>query len=106
MSRFITTARIPLHIIDLVKDVENDEERMLENIALKEALEKLSPRERYILIARFSRENTDGGSSKGWNFTSPDIQDRKSCFTFYPPALQGTGDGCSKRKNIELFSSR
>ena len=48
----------PLHIIDLVKDVENDEERMLENIALKEALEKLSPRERYILIARFFQGKT------------------------------------------------
>lgn len=48
----------PLHIIDLVKDVENDEERMLENIALREALEKLSPRERYILIARFFQGKT------------------------------------------------
>ncbi|MDO9534141.1 MAG: SigB/SigF/SigG family RNA polymerase sigma factor [Bacillota bacterium] len=48
----------PLHIIDLLKDVDNDDERWLETIALKEALEKLSPRERYILIARFFQGKT------------------------------------------------
>jgi len=48
----------PLHIIDLLKDVENDDERWLETIALKEALGKLSPRERYILIARFFQGKT------------------------------------------------
>lgn len=48
----------PLHIIDLLKDAKNDEERMLETISLKEALEKLDPRERYILIARFFQGKT------------------------------------------------
>ena len=48
----------PLQIIDLLKDVENGEERMLETVALKEALEKLEPRERYILIARFFQGKT------------------------------------------------
>ena len=48
----------PLHIIDLLKDAENCEERMLETVALKEALEKLEPRERYILIARFFQGKT------------------------------------------------
>lgn len=48
----------PLHIIDLLKDVDNDDERWLETIALKEALQKLSPRERYILIARFFQGKT------------------------------------------------
>ncbi len=48
----------PLHIIDLLKDDENGEERMLETVALKEALAKLEPRERYILIARFFQGKT------------------------------------------------
>lgn len=48
----------PLHIIDLIKDEQNEDERWLETIALKEALEKLGPRERYILIARFFQGRT------------------------------------------------
>lgn len=48
----------PLHIIDILKDEQNEDERWLETIALKEALEKLSPRERYILIARFFQGKT------------------------------------------------
>lgn len=48
----------PLHIIDLLKDVQNEDEQWLETIALKEALGKLSPRERYILIARFFQGKT------------------------------------------------
>ena len=45
----------PLHIVDLLQDEQNEDEKWLETIALKEALEKLSPREKYILVARFFR---------------------------------------------------
>jgi RNA polymerase sporulation-specific sigma factor len=48
----------PLHLLDLIKDMENMDERWLENIALQEALEMLSPREKYIIIARFFQGKT------------------------------------------------
>ena len=48
----------PLHIIDLIRDEQNEDESWVETIALKEALEKLDPREKYILIARFFQGKT------------------------------------------------
>lgn len=48
----------PLHIIDLLKDEQNEDEKWLETIALKEALGRLSPRERYVLVARFFQGKT------------------------------------------------
>lgn len=48
----------PLQVIDLLPDDQNEDERWLEKIALQEALGKLEPRERYILIARFFEGKT------------------------------------------------
>ena len=42
-----------LYIIDQVKDKKNTEDRWVRNIALQEAINRLSPRERQIIILRF-----------------------------------------------------
>lgn len=47
----------PVQVMDLLSDQEEDR-RCLENIALKEALERLSLRERYVIIERFFRGKT------------------------------------------------
>lgn len=48
----------PLQIIDLLPDISGEDDSWLEKIALKEALEKLGPRERYIILARFFQGKT------------------------------------------------
>ena len=42
-----------LYVIDQVKDKKNTEDRWVRNIALQEAINRLSPRERQIIILRF-----------------------------------------------------
>ena len=42
-----------LYVIDQVKDKKNTEDRWVRNIALREAINRLSPRERQIIILRF-----------------------------------------------------
>jgi RNA polymerase sporulation-specific sigma factor len=48
----------PVHLLELLKDMENEDERWLENIELKEALDKLALREKYIIISRFFKGKT------------------------------------------------
>lgn len=48
----------PLQIIDLLPDMLHEDSSWLEKIALREALEKLGPRERYIILARFFQGKT------------------------------------------------
>lgn len=48
----------PVHLLELLKDVEHADERWLENIELKEALDKLGLREKYIIISRFFKGKT------------------------------------------------
>ncbi|NMB35994.1 MAG: SigB/SigF/SigG family RNA polymerase sigma factor, partial [Firmicutes bacterium] len=48
----------PLQIIDLLPDMLHEDNSWLEKIALREALEKLGPRERYIILARFFQGKT------------------------------------------------
>ena len=48
----------PLQIMELLKDVKNSEELWLENIIFKEALQKLSAREEYVITERFLRGKT------------------------------------------------
>ena len=43
----------PLTVMDQVRDIKNTDEQWLERIALKEAFQALSPREKQILILRF-----------------------------------------------------
>ena len=45
-------------VMDQVRDTKNTDERWLEHIALKDAMERLSPRERRILALRFSDGKT------------------------------------------------
>ena len=48
----------PVHLLELLKDMENGDERWLENIELKEALDKLALREKYIIVSRFFKGKT------------------------------------------------
>lgn len=43
----------PIYVMDQISDNENNDENWLEDIALKEALKKLSPREKKIVSMRF-----------------------------------------------------
>lgn len=47
-----------LYVMDQVKDTKNTDEKWIENISLSEAMNKLSPRERYILQRRFFEGKT------------------------------------------------
>lgn len=48
----------PVHLLELLKDMENGDERWLENIELKEALNKLGLREKFIIVSRFFQGKT------------------------------------------------
>ncbi len=48
----------PVYVMDLISDQSDSTERWLENIALQEALDKLDPREKGIIEARFFEGKT------------------------------------------------
>ncbi|MEW5919479.1 MAG: RNA polymerase sporulation sigma factor SigG [Bacillota bacterium] len=48
----------PVNLMELLTDMENGDEHWLENIEMREALEKLALREKYIIIARFFQGKT------------------------------------------------
>jgi len=48
----------PIYIMDQVKDTRNTDHQWLENIALKQALDKLTPREQRIIDLRFFQGKT------------------------------------------------
>ena len=48
----------PIYVMDQVKDTKNSDVHWIENIALSEAMAKLSPRERHILELRFFEGKT------------------------------------------------
>ena len=52
-------------VMDQVKDSKNTDESWLEHIALKEAMNRLSDRERHILNLRFFEGKTQGGHGPG-----------------------------------------
>lgn len=47
-----------LYVMDQVQDTKNTDEKWIENISLSEAMNKLTPRERYILQMRFFEGKT------------------------------------------------
>lgn len=49
----------PIHLIDKISETDNDDsENLIDKIALKEALGKLKPRERQIIILRYFKDKT------------------------------------------------
>jgi len=48
----------PVYVMDLISDQSDSTEKWLENIALQEALDKLGPREKQIIEARFFEGKT------------------------------------------------
>jgi len=43
----------PIYVMDHIKDIRNNDENWVEEIALKEAMKRLNDREKYILSLRF-----------------------------------------------------
>lgn len=55
----------PIHLIDKISETNNDEnESIIDKIALKEALNKLKPRERQIIILRYFKDKTQSDIAK------------------------------------------
>lgn len=48
----------PVHLMELLTDLQSGDERWLENIELKEALKKLTLRERFVILSRFFQGKT------------------------------------------------
>ncbi|MCG8542469.1 MAG: RNA polymerase sporulation sigma factor SigF [Clostridia bacterium] len=56
----------PIHLIDKISETKgNDSEKLIDNIALKEALSKLKPRERQIIVLRYFQDKTQSEIAKG-----------------------------------------
>lgn len=49
----------PLYVMDQISDKKNLEENWVEEISLREAMNRLPQRERHIIDLRFLKENTD-----------------------------------------------
>jgi len=55
----------PIHLIDKISENEsNNSENIIDKIALKEALSKLKPRERQIIILRYFKDKTQSDIAK------------------------------------------
>lgn len=56
----------PIHLIDKISETKSDDnERIIDNIALKEALSKLKPRERQIIVLRYFKDKTQSQIAEG-----------------------------------------
>ena len=60
-------------VMDQVRDSKNTDENWLEQIALREAIAKLSDREKRILSLRFSGKDPDGGVHRGGDLPGPGV---------------------------------
>lgn len=58
MTPFIMTAADPIYIMDQICDTKNTDFQWLENISIKQALDKLTPREQMIIDMRFFQGKT------------------------------------------------
>lgn len=63
----------PVHLLELLKDMESEDERWLENIELKEALDSLAMREKYIIISRFFKGKTQDEVARSLNISQAQI---------------------------------
>ena len=67
-----------IYVMDQVGD-KNDDKNWLDEIALKEAMNDLSDREKRIMNAFFPRKNTNGSCSGNWNQPSTSLSFGKMC---------------------------
>ena len=58
-------------VMDQVRDKKNTDEQWLEQIALKDALDRLGERERHILALRFMRARPRWRSRQRWGSPRP-----------------------------------
>ena len=68
-----------LYVIDQVKDKKNTEDRWVRNIALQEAINRLSPRERQIIILRFFDCLTQTEVAKGLGISQAQVSRLEKC---------------------------
>ena len=70
----------PIFVVDQLSDEKNKDIHWIEEIALKEGMRRLNEREKLILRKTiFSRENSNGGCRRNWDFPSTSFPFRKSC---------------------------
>lgn len=94
----------PLQIIDLLPDMLNEDERWLERIALKEALGKLGPRERYIILARFFQGKTQMEVARQVGISQAQISRiEKAALYFIREYYQGQGGAKPQEGSPEAF---
>lgn len=56
----------PIHLIDKISETKADNnEQIIDNIALKQAISKLKPRERQIIVLRYFKDKTQSEIAKG-----------------------------------------
>lgn len=56
----------PIHLIDKISETKSDNnEQIIDNIALKQAISKLKPRERQIIVLRYFKDKTQSEIAKG-----------------------------------------
>ena len=68
-----------LYVIDQVKDKKNTEDRWVRNIALKEAINRLSPRERQIITLRFFDCRTQTEVAKDLGISQAQVSRLEKC---------------------------
>ena len=73
------TPSISLYVIDQVKDKKNTEDRWVRNIALKEAINRLSPRERQIITLRFFDCRTQTEVAKDLGISQAQVSRLEKC---------------------------
>ena len=75
----------PLTVMDQVRDVKNTDEQWLESIALRQAMQDLSERERRILALRFLRRaDADGGGRESRHFAGAGLAAGERGFGQHP----------------------
>lgn len=68
-----------LYVIDQVKDKKNTEDRWVRNLALKEAINRLSPRERQIITLRFFDCRTQTEVAKDLGISQAQVSRLEKC---------------------------
>ena len=68
-----------LYVIDQVKDKKNTEDRWVRNIALREAINRLSPRERQIITLRFFDCRTQTEVAKDLGISQAQVSRLEKC---------------------------
>ena len=79
-----------LYVMDQISDKKNREENWVENLSLREAINRLNQRERHIIDLRFYEgQNTDGGGSGNRHFPGTGQPVGEKCAEDYEELFAG-----------------